>query len=446
MEIIKCLNYTLFFVFFICYFYQFVMMPVPILSRRKKQAPLLDGDAPKHTFAVLICARNESAVIADIIKRIKAQTYDPSLITVFVMADNCTDNTAEIAAREGAVVYERFNTSLVGKGYALDALLTHIKKDYPDGFDGYFVFDADNILDSKFIEKMNVTFSAGYDIVTSYRNSKNYGQNWITSGYALWFLRESRYLNHARMLLSTSCAVSGTGFLFSRRILEKMGGWPFHTLIEDIEFTVYNVVDGEKIGINPDAIVYDEQPMTFRQSWRQRLRWSRGYLQIYKIYGLKLIRGIFSGSFACYDMNMAIMPAFIVAVCTLVINIAAIVAAIVTRVGYAEIALSCVKSLFGAYMMFFVVGAVTTITEWERICTSAAKKILYTFTFPLFMFTYIPITFAALFKKVTWLPIEHTVSIPSGVMPIQDSKKVLSVRTRFKNYIKRRHDVKTERV
>ena len=65
-----------------------------------------------------------------------------------------------------------------------------------------------------------IPFSDGYQIVTSYRNSKNYGDNWISAGYALWFLRESRYLNHARFLLGTSCAVSGTGFLFSRRVLE----------------------------------------------------------------------------------------------------------------------------------------------------------------------------------------------------------------------------------
>ena len=104
----------------------------------------------------------------------------------------------------------------VGKGYALQTLLGHLEQDYPAGFDGYFVFDADNILDPDYIAAMNRTFSQGHDIVTSYRNSKNYGDNWISAGYALWFLRESRYLNHARSLLGTSCAVSGTGFLFSR--------------------------------------------------------------------------------------------------------------------------------------------------------------------------------------------------------------------------------------
>lgn len=119
-------------------------------------------------------------------------------LTVFVMADNCTDATADIARREGAVVYTRFNREKVGKGYALEQLLLHIEEDYPKVYDGFFVFDADNVLDCRFVEEMNRTFSDGYEVVTSYRNSKNYGDNWISAGYALWFIRESRYLNNSR--------------------------------------------------------------------------------------------------------------------------------------------------------------------------------------------------------------------------------------------------------
>lgn len=170
---------------------------------------------------MLIAARNEAAVIGGLLDSLRQQTYDPALLTVFVVADNCTDGTADIARRRGAVVYERFNHINVGKGYALDFLTQHIKADYPDGFDGYFVFDADNVLSPDYIERMNAVFSGGYEIVTSYRNSKNYADNWISAGYALWFLRESRYLNGARMRLGTSAAVGGTGFLFSQRILDK---------------------------------------------------------------------------------------------------------------------------------------------------------------------------------------------------------------------------------
>ena len=138
------------------------------------------------------------------------------------MADNCTDKTADCARQAGAVVWERFNKEEVGKGYALDFLLNQIKKTYPDDpFDGYFVFDADNLLDENYVAEMNKTFSDGHEIITSYRNSKNFGDNWISAGYGLMFLREAKYLNNSRMLLNTSCAVSGTGFMFSRRIIVR---------------------------------------------------------------------------------------------------------------------------------------------------------------------------------------------------------------------------------
>ena len=276
MEILETLNFIIAAVFFICYAYQFFYIPAALI---KKDEPHKEGK--KHRFAVLVCARNEEAVIAGLINSIHRQTYDRNLIRIFVMADNCTDNTASAARNAGATVYKRNNPNLVGKGYALEALFKNIERDYPRNyFDGFFVFDADNVLDKNYIAEMNRTFSDGNDIITSYRDSKNYGDNWISAGYALWFLRESRYLNHARMLLRTSCAVSGTGFFFSRRILEKNGGWNFHLLTEDIEFTVHNIVNGEKVAFCPKAVLYDEQPTSFRQSWRQRLRWAKGYLQV----------------------------------------------------------------------------------------------------------------------------------------------------------------------
>ena len=158
---------------------------------------------------------------------------------------------------------------------------------------------------------MNAVFSNGYEIVTSYRNSKNYADNWISAGYGLWFLRESRYLNGARMRLGSSAAVGGTGFLFSQRILDKTGGWRFYLLTEDIEFSVRHITDGEIIAICEDAVLYDEQPTGLRQSCRQRLRWAKGYIQVFWYYGGRLLKGAARGSWSCFDMAMAIMPAFV---------------------------------------------------------------------------------------------------------------------------------------
>ena len=160
-----------------------------------------------------------------------------------MVADNCTDNTAEIAAENGATVFERFNRVQVGKGYALNYIFHKIDEDKGIRYyDAYMVFDADNVLDENYVYEMNKVFDDGYPVITSYRNSKNYDSNWISAGYALWFLRESRYLNGARMQCGSSCAISGTGFMVDSQIIEKNQGWKHHLLTEDIEFSVDNII------------------------------------------------------------------------------------------------------------------------------------------------------------------------------------------------------------
>lgn len=407
METLQTINFVIAVIFFVCYTYQFLYIPLPWLRKARPH-----GEARANRYAILICARNEQAVVGDLIASIRNQSYDQSLLSIFVMADNCTDDTALVARVAGATVYERFNRVQVGKGYALQALLEQLEEDYPRGFDGYFVFDADNILAPGYIEAMNRTFSDGHEIITSYRNSKNYGDNWISAGYALWFLRESRYLNHARFLLGSSCAVSGTGFLFSRRVLEETGPWPFHMLTEDIQFSVDQVTRGRKIAFCPEAVLYDEQPVTFRQSWKQRMRWSKGYLQVFRGYGTRLLRGVLRGSFSCYDMAAAIMPAFILSAASIVCNVTLGIWGAVHGDDLTIALLSVGQMLLSMYMTLFVLGAITTITEWRSIHTTT-KKLLYTFTFPLFMFTYIPISLSAFFCKVEWQPIEHRVSAAS---------------------------------
>lgn len=409
MEIIKWINYVISIIFMVCYAYQIFYIVVPNIAplfKRKKP----HKKAALHKYAVLISARNERSVITQLIDSINNQDYPTELITIFVVADNCTDDTVQLARNAGAVVYERFNDKQVGKGYALNYLLERISEDYEHGsFDAYFVLDADNLLSENYITEMNKTFSDGYNVLTSYRNSKNYDSNWISAGYALWFLREAKYLNQARMLLHTSCAVSGTGFMFSQKILDKMGGWNFFTLTEDIEFTVYNIVNGEKIGYCGTAVLYDEQPVKFSQSWRQRLRWAKGYLQVFRKYGFKLIGGILTKfSFSCFDMTMTIMPAIVLTAIAMIANIITVIFGIASGGNVLIAFQSIFEAIANAYLLMFLVGTITTVTEWKQIHTTPLKKIFYIFTFPLFMFTYVPIAVTAMFAKVEWKPIEHS--------------------------------------
>ncbi len=407
MKTIIYLNWIISIVFTLCYAYQFFYIFVGLLKK-----PQTYVATRNHRYAVVISARNEEAVVGQLVDSIKAQNYPAELVDVFVIADNCTDRTAEVARNAGALVYERFNTELVGKGYALDWMFNIIETEYAaKNYEAFMIFDADNLLDQNYIMEMNKVFDKGYRIITSYRNSKNYGSNWISSGYSLWFLREAKFLNNSRMQLHTSCAISGTGFLVSAEVIRKNGGWIHHLLTEDIEFTVDSVIHGEIIGYCGDAILYDEQPTKFSQSYTQRLRWAKGFYQVFANYGGKLFRGIFKGSFSCFDMLMTIMPAMLLTLLSIIINVIAIPMGIVTRSPEADDLLwTLLQTVANFYGLFFILGTITTITEWAQIHCSKGKKIWNLFTFPFFMLSYVPIAVIALFKKVEWKPINHSVS------------------------------------
>lgn len=407
MKAIIFFNCVISVIFTLCYAYQFFYIFVGLLKKPKKFSA-----KKQHRFAVVVSARNESSVIGNLISSIRNQNYPQEFLDIFIIADNCTDNTAEIARSAGAIVYERFNKEQVGKGYALDWMFNIIESEYADrNYEGYIIFDADNVLDPNYIAEMNKVFDNGYRIITSYRNSKNYDTNWITAGYSLWFLREAKYLNNARMQLGTSCAISGTGFLVSADVIRENNGWIHHLLTEDIEFTTDSIIHGEKIGYCADAILYDEQPTKFNQSYTQRLRWAKGFYQVFRNYGAKLVKGVFKGSFSCFDMLMTIMPAMLLTLISIAINIIAIPIGIINHSNELMTLVSIlVKTVANFYGMFFLLGLITTITEADQIHCSKPKRVLYLFTFPLFMLTYVPIAIVALFRKIEWKPINHSVS------------------------------------
>lgn len=405
MNTLKTVCIVLQVLLFACYAHQIVYLFYALIKK-----PATMPDAAPRRYAVLIAARNEEAVVGELIKSIRAQRYPADLLDIFVVADNCTDGTAHVSREAGARVWERFDSKNVGKGYALDFLFKKIRSEYEfNSYEGFFVFDADNLLDENYIGEMNKTFAAGHRIITSYRNSKNYGDNWISAGYSLWFLRDSRLLNGARMMLGTSCAVAGTGFLVHREIIEKAGGWKYFLLTEDTEFTIDMLTRGERVAYCGSAVLYDEQPTTFMQSWWQRMRWVKGYLQVFRDYGGDILKGLFSRNwFACFDVAMAFLPAIVVSILNFCVSMASAVAGLgnATAVTLLGSILMCVFSLYGTLLLL---GAVTTFAEWKSIYAITRKKLAYIFTFPIFVMSYFPIAIAALFQKVSWRPIKHDV-------------------------------------
>lgn len=248
----------------------------------------------QYKYAIMIAARNEKYVIGNLIDSINKQDYPKDKITIFVVADNCDDNTAEIARSKGAICYERFDPDHRTKGYALEFLVDRIKENYGiESFDGYFIFDADNLLKRNYITKMNDAFNSGEKIITSYRNTKNFDENWIASTYALHWIRSIRTNHRARSVLRLATNIQGTGFLFHNEIIRD--GWHYTSLTEDRALTADAVAQGYRISYQDEAEFFDEQPINLKVALRQRLRWSKGHLQAFAESGPYLFANIFLG-------------------------------------------------------------------------------------------------------------------------------------------------------
>lgn len=406
-------NFLIMLFFTISYFYQFVYLIRGLIHGEVR----LPKAKRNHSYAFVIAAHNEEPVIGELVKSILTQKYDGP-IDCFVVADACTDNTLEEAKKAGAIAWARNDLVRKGKSWVLDYAFDRILNEYGDKYEAFFVMDADNIIAPNYVEIMNQAFDAGYLVCTSYRNSKNYDSSWISAAYATWFLREAKFLNNVRMMVGTSCAISGSGWLVSEKIIKGMHGWNFHTLTEDIQFSTFCCAHGIQIGYAP-AEFFDEQPVTFKASWTQRMRWTKGFYQVFFSYNRNLLHGIIKDHrFSSYDMLMTVAPGMVLTLLSAFVNGAYL---IIGYFSHGFIAtqgelLMCVGSLImtfaSMYVVFFLLGLITTISERKHIHARKKWRIFTNlFTFPIFMMSYIPITVVALFKRVEWVPTKHDIAV-----------------------------------
>ncbi|MFD0705456.1 glycosyltransferase family 2 protein [Alloscardovia venturai] len=390
---------------FITMIYQVLVVVVGMFAK-----PTVYPDVPQdRRYAVLISARNEENVIGNLVRSIQAQTYPQELLDVWLVADNCTDNTAQVVRDLGCNVVERFNKEQVGKGYALQYLLrTMMERGVSEQYDAFFIFDADNLLDKNYIAEMNKARQAGFEVLTSYRNSVNLSDNWVSSGAALWFVRESRFLNNTRAALGTSCHVGGTGFMFSRRIMERNDGWKFHLLTEDMEFTMDCILHGDRVGFCGSAMFFDEQPVDFKTSWTQRVRWSKGFLQVFRYYGKVMLQwAIKERDFSAIDVTLMVCPFMVISVARFVLGIIYAALGYISWYSIVQDASGWVRSIIWAVVGMIALAGLSAFMERDKLNATTPELIAYTFSFPIYMASYVPIAFVALFAKSQWKPIAH---------------------------------------
>ena len=389
----------------ICYFNQAFHMILSIFTKKRKYK---DTDT-LNNYGFLIPACNEEEVIGNLIDSIKNQNYPQDKIKIYVIADNCTDETAKVAEEKGAIVFIRNDKFLIGKSYALDFAFKKILECDNDSC-GFFIFDADNIVDKDFTKEMNKAFVSGKKVITGYRAPKNFNDSWLSSGSSYMYLRESRHIHHTRSRLNIGTYVSGTGYLISRSYIEEFNGWPFRTLVEDVEVSTYLTKRGEKIAFVEDAVFYDEQPAKFKGFWHQRLRWCRGNHQVFVKEGGSLLLSLLKKpTLTKWGMFVHILP--LPALTFIWFNLYTIIGLIyflVTGVNgniyFNECLLYCIEGFLYPFAFVFIEGIVLLCECWKQIKSNPFKKIWYIILFPVSMYFLFPATVIALFKKITWVP------------------------------------------
>jgi cellulose synthase/poly-beta-1,6-N-acetylglucosamine synthase-like glycosyltransferase len=403
MVIISLLKNLAWLMSFICTIYASYYIFIMIFSFKKSKPWQIYK--PKTRFLAVIAARNEEAVIGNLVESLLAQNYPRELFDVLVIPNNCTDKTRDVALTSGAKVLDILSP-VKSKGQVLNAAFEILLLE--NQYDAFSVFDADNLVDPNFLQAMNNAVCAGANTAQGYRDSKNPHDTAISACCSITYWIFNIY-NKAHSNLGLSATISGTGFMITAEWLRKCGGWQTTSLLEDIEFTQQTILAGGKISWVREAITYDEHPLTLADSWKQRKRWAIGQRQVFKKNWLKLLKPtIRSQRLICIDQFFYISSLYM----TLVYCASALVNFILNLLYikldlfpettvYYRLFLSLDISYLASIVTVLLVIMLEKKFNWKLIKGIA----VYWF----FLATWIPIILISLFSKNTeWEQIKHT--------------------------------------
>ncbi len=377
------------------------------LRRQKKWAEC----APEKRFAILIAARNEACVIGNLVESLNAQDYPRELFDIYVIPNNCTDDTAGAARRAGARILD-CTVPVKSKGdvltFAFDYLLAH-----NNVYDGYCVFDADNLVDPGFLRAMNNALCGGAQAAQAYRDSKNPDDTAMSGCYSIYYWMINRFYNRARASTGLTAIINGSGFMVSAGLIREMGGFHTFTMTEDIELTTQCVLRDVRVEWVPEARIYDEQPLTFSQSWKQRKRWSTGLLQGCGRYLPALVKqALFRRSRLAADQAIFFLAPVMQVICFLSMVISAVMAIFYLRIDLfpeTELFWKLFSPLGCSFLLTSGTALLTLLLE-KKWSAKLVKAVLY---YWVFVMSWIPINLLCLFRRTTvWEEIRHTRSIP----------------------------------
>ncbi len=386
-------------IFFTFYYFMLSMFGL----YRKKETKVT---VPEKTFAIVVAAHNEENVIEPLVDNLLQIDYPRELYDVFVVADNCTDKTALIARNAGASVHQRFNSVKKGKGFALEWMFHRMFR-MERQYDAVVIFDADNLVKDNFLFEMNSKLCQGEKIVQCYLDSKNPFDTWVTNTFSIAFWLSNRMLQLARYNIGLSNMLGGTGMCISTSVLKQFG-WGATSLTEDLEFSMKALSHGIKTSWAHDAVVYDEKPLTFAQSWRQRKRWAQGQVDVASRYFLPLIlRGIKERKWTYIDSAIHLFQPALVMIATffMLTNLVSALQPHYTHL-FALVMPWTGWQILSAFQYLYPIAALAL----DRLPWRAYVGLIL---YPIFIYSWIPIVFLGFLnsKDKQWSHTVHTRSI-----------------------------------
>ena len=353
--------------------------------------------APATRFAVVVAARNEEAVIGNLVESVLNQNYPAHLRDIYVVPNNCTDYTEAAAVAAGAKIIHCLG-SVKGKGDALHQALGQLMR---QDYDAFVVFDADNVLNRDFLARMNDAFVSGARVCKSRMMAANPTQSGISGCYGLYFAAFDWSFNRPRAALGLSCKLVGTGFAVHREVLEALGGWNTSTIAEDAEFSAQCARLGYRVHWVYDALAYDEAPTSFLLSLRQRKRWCSGVMQVARQELGKLWEDYSPRPMLRWDMTMFLLAPFSQAVSGILLGV------------NAALHLSSLLSMVPLVLLGLCLAYTGTAALGAALCLlggyglrGMGKTVL---VFPIFMASWLPLQVISLFRDTKkWHAIQHT--------------------------------------
>ncbi len=268
---------------------------------RRPPTPGTAGASGVH-FAVVIPAHDEEASVATTVASVLESDYPREMFSVLVVADNCSDRTAQVAAKAGARVMVRHDAERRGKGYALAfAFETLLEERVADAF---VVIDADTLVSSNLLVALAARHATGAQALQAHYGVSNPSASWRTRLLTLAFALSHGVRSQGRERLGLSCGLRGNGMSFTAGLLRQVPYGAF-SIVEDIEYGILLGLAGERVHYVPEAEVRGEMPSSEQASRSQRRRWEEGRLALRRRYAWALLsRAVAKPSAVLFDLGL----------------------------------------------------------------------------------------------------------------------------------------------